>query len=64
MILIILFVVVVIYLVIQAIKDIKEILKVNNETFKAWKKANGQVKMFVPYFLFSNVKFKGTVRPF
>lgn len=23
-----------------------------------------QIRMFVPYFLFLNVKFKGTVRPF
>ena len=25
------------------------------------KKAKGQIKMFVPYFLFLNVKFNGTV---
>lgn len=28
------------------------------------KKAKGQIKMFVPYFLFLNVKFNGTVLPF
>lgn len=27
-------------------------------------KSKGQIKIFVPYFLFSNVKFKGTVLPF
>ena len=54
----------IIYLVIQCYKDTKEILKDNNETFKDWKKAKGQIKIFVPYFLFSNVKFNGTVRPF
>lgn len=56
--------IIIIYLVIQCYRDIKEILKDNNETFKDWKKAKGQIKMFVPYFLFSNVKFKGTVLPF
>ena len=54
----------IIYLVIQCYKDTKEILKDNNETFKDWKKAKGQIKMFVPYFLFSNVKFNVTVLPF
>ena len=53
----------IIYLVIQCYKDTKEILKDNNETFKDWKKTKGQIKMFVPYFLFLNVKFKGTVLP-
>ena len=42
-------------------KDLKEILKDDKETFKDWKKAKGQTFLFVPYFLFSNVKFKGTV---
>ena len=51
----------IIYLVIQCYRDTKEILKDNNETFKDWKKAKGQTFLFVPYFLFSNVKFKGTV---
>ena len=51
----------VIYLAIQCFIDLKEILKDNNETFKDWKKAKGQTFLFVPYFLFSNVKFKGTV---
>ena len=56
--------VIIAYLVIQCYKDTKEILKDNNETFKDWKKAKGQIKMFVPYFLFSNVKFNVTVLPF
>ena len=58
----------IIYLVIQCYRDLKEILKDNNETFKDWKKAKGQTFLltflFVPYFLFSNVKFNGTVLPF
>lgn len=49
------------YLTIQCYRDLKEILKDDKKTFKDWKKAKGQIKMFVPYFLFSNVKFKGTV---
>ena len=52
------------YLTIQCYKDLKEILKDDNETFKDWKKAKGQIKMFVPYFLFLNVKFNVTVLPF
>ena len=56
--------VIIAYLVIQCYRDIKEILKDTNETFKDWKKAKGQTFLFVPYFLFSNVKFKGTVLPF
>ena len=54
----------IIYLAIQCYRDIKEFLKNNNETFKDWKKAKGQTFLFVPYFLFSNVKFKGTVARF
>ena len=52
------------YLTIQCYKDLKEILKDDNETFKDWKKAKGQIKIFVPYFLFLNVKFNVTVLPF
>ena len=51
----------IIYLAIQCYRDLKEILKDDNETFKDWKKAKGQRFLFVPYFLFLNVKFKGTV---
>ena len=52
------------YLTIQCYKDLKEILKDDNELFRDWKKSKGQIKIFVPYFLFLNVKFNVTVLPF
>lgn len=34
------------------------------QTLKSRKKRDKEIKIFVPYFLFLNVKFNGTVRPF